>query len=211
MFFQRKQITHKSDACTRHHFQTFLDFEYLSTMTCRKNNEHELLINSCFCEKTPQSFSVVKCFNEELWLLTYRGRWGICIKQLVKLWEVLVLLNRVIRNYHLMHVVFVSRTRTALKVLPPILLRSTTSDTNGGIAVEAEPVFHYILLQCDIWQQDSLIKWHLTWKWYLKQRCRIEFLHAEKNGTHWHSLTLAECLWRPKSGCEHSKRVGGAL
>ena len=39
---------------------------------------------------------------------------------------------------------------------------------------------------------------------HMKQRCSTEFLHAEKNVTHWHSSTLAECLWRPNRGCEHS-------
>ena len=32
-----------------------------------------------------------------------------------------------------------------------------------------------------------------------------------KNGTHWHSLTLSECLWWSNSGCEHSEEVGGAF
>ena len=32
-----------------------------------------------------------------------------------------------------------------------------------------------------------------------------------KNATHWHSSVLAECLWRPKSGGEHSKVVGGVF
>jgi len=27
---------------------------------------------------------------------------------------------------------------------------------------------------------------------------------CRRNGTHWLSLMLAECLWRPNSGCEHS-------
>ena len=44
----------------------------------------------------------------------------------------------------------------------------------------------------------------------MKQRCGIEFFHAEKNGTR-HSLMLAECLWRPSSGCEHSDVVGDAF
>ena len=43
----------------------------------------------------------------------------------------------------------------------------------------------------------------------MKQRCVIEFLHAEKNCARWHSLMLPECLWRPNSGCEHSEVVGG--
>ena len=45
----------------------------------------------------------------------------------------------------------------------------------------------------------------------MKQRCVTEFLHVEKNCTHWHSFTLAEQLWRPNSGCEHSEVVGGAF
>ena len=32
-----------------------------------------------------------------------------------------------------------------------------------------------------------------------------------KNGTHWHLSTLAEHLWRPNSGCEHSEAVAGAF
>ena len=32
-----------------------------------------------------------------------------------------------------------------------------------------------------------------------------------KHGTHWHSSTPAEHLWRPNSGCEHSEAVSGAF
>ena len=46
---------------------------------------------------------------------------------------------------------------------------------------------------------------------HMEQRCGTEFLHAEKNGTHWHLLLLSECFWRPKSGCEHREVVGGAF
>ena len=45
----------------------------------------------------------------------------------------------------------------------------------------------------------------------MKQQCVTEFLHAEKNDTHWHSSALAECLWRPSSVREHSEEVGGAF
>lgn len=38
-----------------------------------------------------------------------------------------------------------------------------------------------------------------------KQSCGMEFLHVEKNGPHWHSVMLAERLWRLSSGCEHSE------
>jgi hypothetical protein len=34
---------------------------------------------------------------------------------------------------------------------------------------------------------------------------------CRKNCTCWHSSTLAERLWRPKSGCERSEAVGGAF
>ena len=46
---------------------------------------------------------------------------------------------------------------------------------------------------------------------HMKQRCVTEFLLVEKNGTHWHSLTLAECWWRPNSGCEHNEVASGAF
>ena len=46
---------------------------------------------------------------------------------------------------------------------------------------------------------------------HMKQRCGTEFLHVEKNCTHWHSLMLAEHLWRPNSGCEHGEEVGGGF
>ena len=44
---------------------------------------------------------------------------------------------------------------------------------------------------------------------HMKENCATEH-HVEKNGTHWHSSTLAEHLWRPNSGCEHSEVVGSA-
>jgi len=40
---------------------------------------------------------------------------------------------------------------------------------------------------------------------HMKQRCVIEFLHVGKNYTHWHSLALAECLWRPNIRWQHSE------
>ena len=39
----------------------------------------------------------------------------------------------------------------------------------------------------------------------MKQRCVNEFLHKEKNGTHWHPSVLAGHLWRPVSGYYHSE------
>jgi len=46
---------------------------------------------------------------------------------------------------------------------------------------------------------------------FMKQKCVTEFLHTEKNGTHWHSSMLAEHLWRSNSKYEHSEAVGGVL
>ena len=37
------------------------------------------------------------------------------------------------------------------------------------------------------------------------------FMRTKKKGSHWHSSTLAERLWRPNSGCEHSEAVGGVF
>ena len=43
----------------------------------------------------------------------------------------------------------------------------------------------------------------------MKQKRVLEFLHAGKNGTHWHSSTLVEHVWRPNNACERSEVVGG--
>ena len=45
---------------------------------------------------------------------------------------------------------------------------------------------------------------------HMKNRCVVELTRGE-NGTHWHSLTLAECLWTTTSGHEHSEVVGSVL
>ena len=64
------------------------------------------------------------------------------------------------------------------------------------------PISHYMLLPCDRWQQrGSLTEWcHVR----SADEAKVWNLippHG-KNGTHWLTLTLAECLWRPNSGCE---------
>ena len=100
--------------------------------------------------------------------------------------------------------------RAALKVIPPIsLCWLTTSEVNtGGMAVKVEPTHQYSITCCcrvtdgsreAVWQNGI---WHGSaygakmWHWI--PPCR-------KNGTHWHSSMLAESLWRPNSGCEHSE------
>jgi len=45
----------------------------------------------------------------------------------------------------------------------------------------------------------------------LKQRCKIQLHMQKKNGTHWHSLTLAECFSRPNGGYEHSEAVNSVF
>ena len=73
------------------------------------------------------------------------------------------------------------------------------------------PVCHYVLLPCDRWQQrDSRTKWHLTWNWY-ETKLWNWMPPCGKIGTHWHSSTLAECFWRPNSGCEHSEVLCGVF
>ena len=71
------------------------------------------------------------------------------------------------------------------------------------------PVFHCILLLCDSSLRGSRgAFWHgsmcetKVWNWITP---------GAKNGTHWHSLTLAECLWKPNCECEHSEVVGGTF
>ena len=50
--------------------------------------------------------------------------------------------------------------------------------------------------------QSDKIVFHMAVS--MKQRCVIEF-------PCWHSSALAEHLWRPNSGCEHSQAIGGAF
>ena len=66
--------------------------------------------------------------------------------------------------------------RAAPKVMPPILL----CRWSGSRGCTFPPIFCYFLLLCDRWQQTgSLTHWHLTQVW-MKQRCVLELLHAEK-------------------------------
>ena len=100
-------------------------------------------------------------------------------------------------------------TRVALKVVPPLLLCQPTAcwcyGHRGGTFT---PISHYVLLLCEMaaeGQSDKMVSDVEVW---MKQRHITEFIHAVK----WHlmtSLMLAECLWRPNSGCQHSEAVGG--
>ena len=99
---------------------------------------------------------------------------------------------------------------------PPILWCWPTSEADvGGMAVETESSHQYSLTFCccvtdgskeAVWQND-------IWS---ESAYEAKVSHwippcGKKNGPHWHSLTLAECWWRPNSGCEHSEMVGGAF
>jgi len=74
------------------------------------------------------------------------------------------------------------------------------------------PMFCYMLSLCDRQQQrGTRTKWCPTWKCVWNKGVSLNSLHAEKNGIHWHSVLLADHLWRPISGCEHSEAVGGVF
>ena len=106
--------------------------------------------------------------------------------------------------------------RAAPKVTPPVLFCwPTTSEADvAGMAAKAEPSHQYSIPCCccatdgsrgTVWQngiwhgsvdEANVPHWIPLWG---------------KDGTHWHSSPLAECWWRPSSGCEHSGMVGGAF
>jgi len=46
---------------------------------------------------------------------------------------------------------------------------------------------------------------------YMKKRCLIEFSMQKKENVSIDILMLAEHLWRPNTGCEHSEVVGTAF
>ena len=84
----------------------------------------------------------------------------------------------------------------------------------GCMAVEVESSHQYFAGCCccvtDYSREAGLqnIFWHRNT--YATKMCHF-IPPYEKNGSHWHSLTLVEGFLRPNSGCEHSEAVGGAL
>ena len=99
--------------------------------------------------------------------------------------------------------------RVAPKVTFPVLwCWPTASEADGGgMAVEVEPFHQYPIALCCLvtdgsrraaWQNGV---WHgsayeaKVWHWIPS---------CGKDVTYWHSSKLAECLWRPNTGCEHS-------
>lgn len=48
-----------------------------------------------------------------------------------------------------------------------------------------------------------------VWNWSVDEAKVSHWIPpCGKNGTNWHSWMLAECFWRPKSGCEHGEAMG---
>ena len=106
--------------------------------------------------------------------------------------------------------------KAALKVVPLILwCWPTVSEADiGGMAVEAEPSQQYFILCCccvtagsrrAVWQNCV---WHGSVD---EAKVWNSILPWGKNGTHQHLSILAEYLWGPISGCEHSEAVGRAF
>jgi len=101
--------------------------------------------------------------------------------------------------------------RASLKVIPPLLLCwPTISEEDICTAREVEPSHQYPITHChvtdgsrgSIWQNGI---WHGSV--YEAKGCNWN-LPRRKNGNHWHSLILAECLWRLNTGCKYSEPVG---
>ena len=73
------------------------------------------------------------------------------------------------------------------------------------------PIFHYMLLLCDRWQQ----KRNLT-IWCLMRKCRWNKDVSMNSSTwnKWHPLTFIHIcwmIWRSNCGYEHSEAVGGVF
>ena len=84
----------------------------------------------------------------------------------------------------------------------------------GVMAVEVEPSHQYSITFCccvtdgsrgALWQNGM---WHGRVD---EAKVCHWFLPWGENGTYWHSLMLAEYLWIPNSGSEHSEVVDGTF
>ena len=100
--------------------------------------------------------------------------------------------------------------------MPPILLcwPTTSAEEVGSMTVGG---WSFLPILCYIWccvtngsrgadWQDDV--WHGS-AYEVQERHWIS--PSGKQGTHWHSSTLAECLRRANNVCEHSEVVGGAF
>ena len=100
--------------------------------------------------------------------------------------------------------------------MPPIISSwpIMSEADGGGMAGDIEPSHQYPITCCchvtggsrgAVWQSGV---WHGSA--YEAKVCHW-IPPWGTNGTYWHSLTLAECFWRPSSGCEHTEVIGGAF
>jgi len=80
----------------------------------------------------------------------------------------------------------------------------------GGIAVEVEPFHQYFVTFCCRVTDDSrgAVWKNGVWHGSATEAKMYHRIHRWKSCSYWHSLTIAEHLWRPHSGCEHSEEVG---
>ena len=104
--------------------------------------------------------------------------------------------------------------RSTLKVMPPILLCwPVMSEVDvGGMAVQVEPSHQYsVTFRYRVTDGSRGAAWH-NGIWYrsvYEANVCYWIPPCRKNGTHWHSLMLAEDSRKTKSGCEHSEAVYG--
>ena len=98
--------------------------------------------------------------------------------------------------------------------MPPFLWSwPTTSEADGGTAVAVEPSHQYSIACCyRVTDGSRGAVWHKgVWHGSADEAKAHHWIPCEKNGTRWHSSMLAEHLWRPNSGCEHSETVEGCI
>ena len=100
--------------------------------------------------------------------------------------------------------------------MPPILLCwPTTSEVDAGsVLVELEISHQYsITFRCCVTDGNRGAVWR-NGLWH-GSAYKAKVCHwippCGKNGPLWHSLTHAESLWRPNSGCERSEEADGAF
>ena len=68
-----------------------------------------------------------------------------------------------------------------------------------------------ILLLCDRWQQRGSLT-NGIWRGSVYEAKVYHWIPpCGKKCTHWHSLMLGECFWRPNSGYKRCEAVGGAF
>jgi len=61
------------------------------------------------------------------------------------------------------------------------------------------PVSHYMFLLCDRWQQRGKLGTLLVFDTEVWMKHMYRWITpCGKKGTHWHSLILVKCCWRPK-------------